>query len=85
MSPGQMGQVELLDRFPRQIDGVTVETFININFISLIKKTSDLFFFAESGQIFGGKNAAIAYPMGPDLQFPGGIRAELSDEEAPLP
>ena len=35
----------------RLISDITVETFININFISLIKKTSDLFFFAESGQV----------------------------------
>lgn len=56
---------------------VTVETFININFISLIKKTSDIYFFAESGQIFDG--------LRPGLLFTEELVTEFPDEEAPLP
>jgi hypothetical protein len=63
--------------FSEEREQVAVETFININFISLIKKTSDIFFFAESGQVFGRRESAIAYP--------GGIQVVLPDAEAPLP
>ena len=59
---------------PREGEQVTVETFININFISLIKKTSDIFFFAQAGQVRSGS-------LSPDRlvgEFP-------DEEEVPLP
>jgi len=48
----------------------TVEIFININFISLIKKTSDIFFFTESGQVFGGRGRGLELPGEPGEEAP---------------
>ena len=64
--PGRVNEEEPFEQRER----VTVETFININFISLIKKTSDISFFAQASQAFRKSGPGEPVRINPGVEPP---------------